>query len=66
MDAIMKNTKEKREAAFMKIAWHVLKMKQSQDIKKEMIVYDFLHLNVKDLQKRGLLFNIKIPELSDE
>ena len=25
-----------------------------------------LHLNVKDLQKRGLLFNIKIPELSDE
>jgi len=66
MDAIMKNTKEKREAAFMKIAWDVLKMKQSQDIKKEMIVYDFLHLNVKDLQKRGLLFNIKIPELSDE
>ena len=28
MDAIMKNTKEKREAAFMKIAWDVLKMKQ--------------------------------------
>ena len=46
----------------MKIAWDVLKMKQSQDIKKEMIVYDFLHLNVKDLQKRGLLFNIKIPD----
>jgi len=58
--------KEKREAAYMKIAWDVLKMKQSQDIKKEMIVYDFLHLNVKDLQKRGLLFNIQIPELNDE
>ena len=62
----MKNTKEKREAAFMKIAWDILRMKHKHDITKEMIVYDFLHLRVKDLQKQGLLFNIKIPELENE
>ena len=38
-------------------------IKRRQENNQMMIVYDFLHMKVKQMQKNGLLWRIDIPEV---
>tara|TARA_Y100000296_G_C5165956_1_gene254581 strand:+ start:338 stop:463 length:126 start_codon:yes stop_codon:yes gene_type:complete len=37
-------------------------MRRNHDNNIQQICYDYLYMKVKQLQKKGLLFNIEIPE----
>tara|TARA_B100001113_G_C20545996_1_gene378213 strand:+ start:227 stop:421 length:195 start_codon:yes stop_codon:yes gene_type:complete len=58
----MKNIKEKREKELKRIVRDLYKMKRNQENNRQMIVFDYLHMRVKQMQKKGLLFEIEIPE----
>jgi hypothetical protein len=58
----MKNIREKREKEFKRIVRELYKMKRNQENNRQMIVFDYLHMRVKQMQKKGLLFEIEIPE----
>ena len=58
----MKNIREKREKEFKRIVRDLYKMKRNQENNRQMIVFDYLHMRVKQMQKKGLLFEIEIPE----
>ena len=58
----MKSIREKREKEFKRIVRDLNKMKRKQENKRLMIVFDYLHMRVKQMQKKGLLFEIEIPE----
>ena len=58
----MKNIREKREKEFNRIVRDLYKMKRNQENNRQMIVFDYLHMRVKQMQKKGLLFEIEIPE----
>ena len=58
----MKNIREKREKEFKRIVRDLYKMKRNQVNNRQMIVFDYLHMRVKQMQKKGLLFEIEIPE----
>ena len=58
----MKSIREKRENEFKRIVRDLYKMKRNQENNRQMIVFDYLHMRVKQMQKKGLLFEIEIPE----
>ena len=58
----MKNIKEKREKELKRIVRDLYKMKRNQENNRKMIVFDYLHMRVKQMQQKGLLFEIEIPE----
>ena len=58
----MKSIREKREKDFKRIVRDLYKMKRNQENNRQMIVFDYLHMRVKQMQKKGLLFEIEIPE----
>ena len=58
----MKNIREKREKDFKRIVRDLYKMKRNQENNRQMIVFDYLHMRVKQMQQKGLLFEIEIPE----
>ena len=58
----MKSIREKREKEFKRIVKDLYKMKRNQENNRQMIVFDYLHMRVKQMQKKGLLFEIEIPE----
>ena len=58
----MKSIREKREKEFKRIVRDLYKMKRNQENNRQMIVVDYLHMRVKQMQKKGLLFEIEIPE----
>ncbi len=58
----MKNIKEKREKELKRIVRDLYKMKRNQENNRQMIVFDYLHMRVKQMQQKGLLFEIEIPE----
>tara|TARA_Y100000593_G_scaffold7109_1_gene13374 strand:+ start:10618 stop:10800 length:183 start_codon:yes stop_codon:yes gene_type:complete len=58
----MKNIREKREKEFKRIVRDLYKMKRNQENNRQIIVFDYLHMRVKQMQKKGLLFEIEIPE----
>ena len=58
----MKSIREKREKEFKRIVRDLYKMKRNQENNRQMIVFDYLHMRVKQMQKKGLLFEIEIPE----
>ena len=58
----MKSIREKREKEFKRIVKDLYKMKRNQENNRLMIVFDYLHMRVKQMQKKGLLFDIEIPE----
>ena len=58
----MKNIREKREKEFKRIVRDLYKMKRNQENNRQMIVFDYLHMRVKQIQQKGLLFEIEIPE----
>ena len=59
---MMKNIKEKREKELKRIVRDLYKMKRNQENNRQMIVFDYLHMRVKQMQQKGLLFEIEIPE----
>ena len=58
----MKSIREKREKEFKRIVRDLYKMKRNQENNRQMIVFDYLHMRVKQMQQKGLLFEIEIPE----
>ena len=58
----MKSIREKREKEFKRIVRDLYKMKRNQENNRQMIVFDYLHMRVKQMQKKGLLFEIELPE----
>ena len=58
----MKSIREKREKEFKRIVRDLYKMKRNQENNRQMIIFDYLHMRVKQMQKKGLLFEIEIPE----
>ena len=58
----MKNIREKRERELKRIVKDLYRMKRNQENNRQMIVFDYLHMKVKQLQKNGLLYEIEIPE----
>ena len=59
----MKSIKEKREMELKHIIRGIYGIKRRQENNQMMIVYDFLHMKVKQMQKNGLLWRIDIPEV---
>tara|TARA_B100000287_G_scaffold204193_1_gene192680 strand:+ start:1593 stop:1775 length:183 start_codon:yes stop_codon:yes gene_type:complete len=58
----MKSIREKRERELKRIVKDLYRMQRNQENNKQMIVFDYLHMKVKQLQKNGLLYDIEIPE----
>ena len=58
----MKSIREKRERELERIVKDLYRMKRNQENNRQMIVFDYLHMKVKQLQKNGLLYEIEIPE----
>ena len=46
-----------------KMVKDLYRMKKNQENNQTMIVYDYLHMRVKQMQKKGLLWHIDIPEV---
>ena len=57
----MKSIKEKREMELRRIIKGLYGIKRRQENNQMMIVYDFLHMKVKQMQNKGLLWHIDIP-----
>ena len=47
----MKNIREKREKEFKRIVRDLYKMKRNQENNRQMIVFDYLHMRVKQMQQ---------------
>ena len=58
----MRSIREKREKEFERIVKELYRMKRNQENNRQMIVFDYLHMKVKQLQKKGLLYEIELPE----
>ncbi len=58
----MKSIREKREKEFKRIVRELYRMKRNQENNRQMIVFDYLQMKVKQLQKKGLLYEIELPE----
>ena len=58
----MKDIREKRERELKRIVKDLYRIKRTQENNRQIIVYDYLHMKVKQLQKNGLLYEIEIPE----
>tara|TARA_B100001250_G_C19746696_1_gene765673 strand:- start:395 stop:577 length:183 start_codon:yes stop_codon:yes gene_type:complete len=58
----MKSIREKREKELKRIVKDLYRMKRNQENNRQMIVFDYLHMKVKQLQKKGLLYEIELPE----
>ena len=58
----MKSIREKREKEFKRIVRELYRMNRNQENNRQMIVFDYLHMKVKQLQKKGLLYEIELPE----
>ena len=59
----MKSIHEKRMMEMKRIVKDIYRMKRTQDNNQSIILYDYLHKRVKQMQKKGLLGNIDIPEV---
>ena len=59
----MKSINEKREMEFKKIIRDIWRMKRNQENNIQLITFDYLYMKVKQLQKKGLLWHIDIPEV---
>ena len=60
----MKSIHEKRMMEMKRIVKDLYRMKKTQENNQMMIVYDYLHMRVKQMQKKGLLWHIDIPEVT--
>ena len=62
----MKSIHEKRMMEMKRIVKDLYRMKRNQETNQNMIIYDYLHMRVKLMQKKGLLWNIDIPEVRQD
>ena len=57
----MKSIREKRDIELKRIVRDLWKMKHNHDNNIQMIVYDYLYMKVRQMQNKGLLYDINIP-----
>ena len=56
----MKSIREKRDIELKRIVRDLWKMKHNHDNNIQMIVYDYLYMKVRQMQNKGLLYDINI------
>ena len=61
----MRSIREKRERELQRIVRDLYRLKKNHDHNVMMITFDFLYMKVKQMQNKGLLYEIKIPTLED-
>jgi hypothetical protein len=58
----MKSIREKREKELGRIIRDLYRLKKKQENNQMIIVYDYLYMKVRQLQNKGLLWDIEIPQ----
>lgn len=58
----MKSIREKREMELGRIIRDLYRLKRKQENNQMIIVYDYLYMKVRQLQNKGLLWDIEIPQ----
>ena len=58
----MKSINEKREMEFKRIIKDIWRMKRNQENNIQLITFDYIYMKVKQLQNKGLLWHIDIPD----
>ena len=58
----MKSIREKREMELGRIIRDIYKLKRKQENNQMIILYDYLYMKVRQLQNKGLLWTIEIPQ----
>ena len=56
----MKSIREKRDIELKRIVRDLWKMKHNHDNNIQMIVYDYLYMKVRQMQNKGILYDINI------
>tara|TARA_R100000742_G_C4179334_1_gene14992 strand:+ start:166 stop:360 length:195 start_codon:yes stop_codon:yes gene_type:complete len=62
----MKSIREKREKELERIIRDIYRLKKKQENNQMIIVYDYLHMKVRQMQNKGLLWDIEIPNIKRE
>ena len=58
----MKSIREKPEKELGRIIRDLYRLKRKQENNQMIIVYDYLYMKVRQLQNKGLLWDIEIPQ----
>tara|TARA_B100000287_G_scaffold428600_1_gene480288 strand:+ start:984 stop:1166 length:183 start_codon:yes stop_codon:yes gene_type:complete len=58
----MKSIREKREMELVRIIRDLYRLKKKNENNQMIIVYDYLYMKVRQLQNKGLLWDIEIPQ----
>jgi hypothetical protein len=61
----MKSIREKREKELKRIVRDLWRLKHQHDNNIQMIVFDYLYMRIRQMQNKGLLYEIKIPSKED-
>tara|TARA_B100000949_G_C14083875_1_gene367005 strand:- start:157 stop:378 length:222 start_codon:yes stop_codon:yes gene_type:complete len=59
----MKHIREKREKELKRIVKNLNRMKLTHENHIQLIVFDYLYMKVRQMQRNDLLFDINIPTL---
>ncbi len=60
---LMKHIREKREKELKRIVKNLNRMKLTHENHIQLIVFDYLYMKVRQMQRNDLLFDINIPTL---
>ena len=60
---LMKHIREKREKELKRIVKDLNRMKLTHENHIQLIVFDYLYMKVRQMQRNDLLFDINIPTL---
>ena len=58
----MKSIREKREMELVRIIRDLYRLNKKNENNQMIIVYDYLYMKVRQLQNKGLLWDIEIPQ----
>ena len=62
----MKSIREKREKELERIIRDIYRLKKKQENNQMIIVFDYLYMKVRQMQNKGLLWDIEIPNVKKE
>ena len=62
----MKSIREKREMELGRIIRDIYRLKRKQENNQMIIVFDYLYMKVRQMQNKGLLWDIEIPNVKKE
>ena len=62
----MKSIREKREKELERIIRDIYRLKRKQENNQMIIVFDYLYMKVRQMQNKGLLWDIEIPNVKKE